>query len=125
MTVDEYLGVTSKIQEELFPHVKPLEGVERLVRHLHAHGIPMGVATSSTREKFELKTSRNKSLFDLFDVIICGDDPEIKNGKPCPDLFLAAQRHLGNPSSDNCLVFEDAILGIQAGLNADMNVNEC
>lgn len=122
MTVKEYLNITSVIQEDLFPHVTILLGVEKFVRHLKKHNIPMAVATSSTRSKFELKTSLNKELFELFDVIICGDDAEIKNGKPAPDLFLAAQRRLGNPDADKCLVFEDAVNGVQAGLNAKMNV---
>ena len=122
MTVKEYLAITSVIQEDLFPHAQVLPGVEKLIRHLHAHKIPIAVATSSTRSKFQLKTSLQKELFELFDVIICGDDAEIKNGKPAPDLFLAAQKHLGNPAADNCLVFEDAVNGVQAGLNAKMNV---
>jgi pseudouridine-5'-monophosphatase len=124
MTTTEYLKLTAVIQEELFPHAKVLPGVEKLIRHLHAHNVPIAVATSSTRSKFELKTSLNKELFELFDVIICGDDAEIKNGKPAPDLFLAAQKRLGNPPAENCLVFEDAVNGVQAGLNAKMNVRK-
>ncbi|KAI8054951.1 HAD-like domain-containing protein [Gilbertella persicaria] len=122
MTTQEYLAMTSIIQEDLFPHVKLLPGVEKLVRHLKAHNIPIAVATSSTRAKFELKTSLNKEIFTLFDVIVCGDDPEIKRGKPSPDLFLAAQKKLGHPASENCLVFEDAVNGVQAALNASMHV---
>ncbi|KAI8977182.1 HAD-like domain-containing protein [Mycotypha africana] len=122
MTIQEYLDMTAIIQEALFPKAKLMPGVEKLIKHLKQHDIPIAVATSSTRAKFELKTSLNKEIFDLFDVIICGDDPEIKNAKPSPDLFLAAQKHLGNPPAENCLVFEDAVNGIQAGLNAKMNV---
>ncbi|CDS09706.1 hypothetical protein LRAMOSA02383 [Lichtheimia ramosa] len=122
MTVDEYIDITSQLHEERFPLVKPLPGVERLIRHLHKHKVPMAVATSSSREKFLLKTSRNKELFSLFDYIVCGDDDDIKQGKPAPDLFLAAQKRLGNPSAENCLVFEDATNGVEAGRNAHMHV---
>ncbi|KAI9304205.1 HAD-like domain-containing protein [Cunninghamella echinulata] len=122
LTVDEYLQIMGEIQHELFPLVQPLAGVERLIKHLHEQHIPMAVATSSTRSKFELKTSKNKELFALFDHIVCGDDDGIENGKPSPDLFLAAQQRLGNPPSDQCLVFEDAVNGVQAALNAKMHV---
>ncbi|KAI8371539.1 HAD-like domain-containing protein [Radiomyces spectabilis] len=122
MSPEEYLKICSVIQDELFPHVKPLPGVERLIQHLKRHNIPMAVATSSSRAKFEQKTSLNKELFALFDHIICGDDAGIEHGKPAPDLFLAAQQRLGNPPADNCLIFEDAVNGIEAALNAKMHV---
>ncbi len=56
--------------------------------------------------------------------IICGDDAEVKRGKPHPDLFLAAAKRLGHDLEDcsNCLVFEDAPSGVLAGLNAGMKV---
>ncbi|KAG2221039.1 hypothetical protein INT45_009288 [Circinella minor] len=122
MTVQEYIDKSAVMHEERFPLVKPLAGVERLVRHLHAKGIPMAVATSSTRSRFELKTTLNKELFSLFDHIVCGDDAGIKHGKPAPDIFLAAQERLGNPPAENCLVFEDATNGVAAALNAKMHV---
>lgn len=123
MTPDQYLEISSKIQEEKFPFCKPLPGVERLIQHLHDHNIPIAVATSSTRSKFEAKTTSCRDMFKLFDYIICGDDADIKKGKPAPDIFLAAQRKLGNPPAENCLVFEDAINGIEAGLAANMHVS--
>ncbi|KAL0077734.1 HAD-like domain-containing protein [Phycomyces blakesleeanus] len=122
MSVHEYLTIISQLQESLFPLVKPLSGVERLIRHLHAKGVPIAVATSSTREKYELKTSLHKELFELFDHIVCGDDKGIVNGKPSPELFLVAQQRLGNPPAENCLVFEDAVNGVEAALNAKMHV---
>jgi mannitol-1-/sugar-/sorbitol-6-phosphatase len=46
---------------------------------------------------------------------------EIRNGKPNPEGFLLAAEKLGvNP--EDCLVFEDTRPGIQAGLNAGMQV---
>lgn len=123
MTPEEYIDISAKIQEEKFPLCRPLPGVERLIKHLHNHKIPIAVATSSLRSKFELKTTSCRDLFKLFDYIVCGDDPEVKKGKPSPDIFLTAQKHLGNPPSENCLVFEDAINGIEAGLAANMHVS--
>lgn len=59
------------------------------MRHLKKNKVPFAIATSSTKKSFDLKTSQHKSLFSLFDHIVCGgSDPEVKNGKPAPDIFL-------------------------------------
>jgi beta-phosphoglucomutase-like phosphatase (HAD superfamily) len=42
---------------------------------------------------------------------------EVVHGKPAPDLFLKAAERLGVPP-DRCLVFEDAVLGVKAGVAA-------
>ncbi|RIA87392.1 HAD-like domain-containing protein [Glomus cerebriforme] len=122
MTSDEYLEERNAKQDEKFLSTKPLPGVMNLVKHLKAHNIPMIVATSSHRDAFEIKTKNNQELFKLFDGVVCGDDSEVKHGKPAPDLFLVARERLGNPPSEQCLVFEDALNGVQAAKNAGMPV---
>ncbi len=45
----------------------------------------------------------------------------VKKGKPEPDLFLFAAKKMGVEPKD-CIVIEDSIVGMQAGLNAGMDV---
>lgn len=105
----------------LFPEAPPMPGAVRLTTWLHRRGIPQAVATSSHRDSFEIKRSRLRKWFDRFDVIVTGDDPAIRKGKPAPDIFLVAAKRLGaNP--DSCLVFEDSPAGVAAGLAAGMAV---
>lgn len=82
----------------------------------------MAVATSSTKESFELKTEIHQDFFSLFNhVVTGGTDPEVKNGKPAPDIFLvAARRFPQKPPPRDCLVFEDAPNGVQAAISAGM-----
>ncbi|KAF9377025.1 glutathione synthase [Podila verticillata] len=128
MTPEEYLHERHLLQLERFPHCVPLPGVMRLIKHLKAHKIPIAVATSSYRKNFNLKATNNQHLFTLFDVIVCGDDPAIKNGKPNPDIFFVARDRLAEHfeqkevDNSNCLVFEDSPIGVQAGVNASMKV---
>jgi pseudouridine-5'-monophosphatase len=119
MTPEEYLQARKHLLEELFPLAEPMPGAVRLTCHLHRHGIPQAVASSSDRHHFELKTSRHAEWFSVFQCMVVGADPEVLQGKPAPDVFLAAARRLGaDPSS--CLVFEDAPAGVEAACSAGM-----
>jgi pseudouridine-5'-monophosphatase len=121
LSVPEYLALRRACLEELFPGAEPLPGAVALTRHLHRHGVPQAVASSSDRHYFELKTSRHREWFSIFQCIVVGDDPEVKHGKPAPDVFEVAARRLGAPPA-SCLVFEDAPAGVDAARQAGMYV---
>jgi len=76
----------------------------------------LGIATSNSRELAEAAL-KNLGIYDYFDVILTSCD--VCAGKPAPDVYLeAAKRVCVVP--ENCYVFEDVPLGIQAGINAGM-----
>ncbi len=118
---EEYLGECESFLKELFPFTKPLPGAIEVTKHLNYHNIPLAVATSSCQSLCELKISRHKQWFSLFECIITADSPGVKHGKPAPDIFLSAAKKMG-AKPEECLVFEDAPAGMEAALNADMNV---
>ncbi|KAI4377679.1 hypothetical protein MLD38_015266 [Melastoma candidum] len=96
----------------------------RLVRHLHAKGIPIAVATGSTKQHFELKTQRHEEIFSFMHHIVNGEHPEVKRGKPAPDVFLAAAKRFEGESVNpgSVLVFEDAPAGVNPTKSAGMYV---
>ncbi|KAJ9076873.1 hypothetical protein DSO57_1022077 [Entomophthora muscae] len=122
LTAEEYLNERNQKHIAKFPTCRPLPGVERFIKHLKKNGIPIAVGTSSHRHAYDLKVSQNQELFSLFDAIVVGDHPSIVNGKPAPDIFIEAARQIGNPDPSNCLVFEDAPVGVEAGTRAGMHV---
>lgn len=74
-------------------------GAERIVRHLSDHNIPIALATSSGKASVEAKMYGHMELFSLFHHAVIGSsDPEVKMGKPAPDVFLVcASRFPDNP----------------------------
>lgn len=118
---EQYIEEREQLLKVKFPTAQPLPGAERLTQHLAAHGIPQALATSSSEHLLQLKTQNHRDWFQLFDTVVFGDDPEVKHGKPAPDIFLTAAKRLGAEPS-HCLVFEDAPSGMQAALAAKMSV---
>jgi len=101
---------------DLYPLATVLPGVEKLTTHLAACGIPMAIATSSSRAAVNAKRSKHEALFARFGgAIVTSED--IARGKPHPDVFLAAASAIGIPPAE-CAVFEDAEAGVAAGVAA-------
>ena len=100
------------------PHIKPTEGLPEFLKQLEEHNIPFAVATSAPPENVKF-TLENTGLKDRFSTII--DDTMVTKGKPDPEVYLTAAKTLDMPP-ERCIVFEDAILGIQSGKNAGMKV---
>lgn len=116
---ETFLELRTPLMNERFPHASAMAGAQRLVRHLSAKGVPIAVGTSSSRHYFDLKISRHREWFALFDAIVTADDPQVGAAKPAPDIFLVAAERLGiNPA--DCLVFEDSPFGITAAKAAGM-----
>ena len=121
ITPGDYLRERESMLADLFPKAQPLAGALRLTAHLKQAGIPQAVASSSNRREFELKTSQHRDWFGSFHCVVLGDDPEVKRGKPAPDIFLVAAARL-RATPEQCLVFEDAPAGVEAGRAAGMAV---
>lgn len=122
MTWQEYSKLQKQAAEAAMIEAELMPGAERLLRHLHDQNIPFALATSSGAEMVDLKTTHHRELFKLFHHRVCGStDPDVKEGKPAPDIFLvAASRFPDNPAPKDCLVFEDAPNGVKAATAAGM-----
>lgn len=122
ITVEEFLLKLDDLVRVEFTRLNLMKGAERLLRHLHNNNIPFCLATSSGKEMAEIKMSSHSELFKLFTHYVMGStDPEVKQGKPAPDIFLiAASRFKDQPDPSKCLVFEDSPNGVKAAIAAGM-----
>lgn len=108
-------------KEELFREiihgqVRPLEGVLELATGLKDFGFRLGVGSSGPRENVEMIVNEI-GIAPLLEACLASD--QITRSKPDPQVFLkaAAQMQVG---SANCVVVEDAIVGVQAARAAGM-----
>ncbi|HIG76619.1 MAG: HAD-IA family hydrolase [Candidatus Lambdaproteobacteria bacterium] len=117
----DYLDSRKDVLLEKFKDTEALPGAKEMTTHFFKLGIPQALATSSSSPMFEAKFEKHKKWFSQFAQIVRGDDPELKEGKPAPDIFLLAANRVGVDPAE-CLVFEDAPTGTEAALAAGMSV---
>jgi HAD superfamily hydrolase (TIGR01509 family) len=97
-------------------NLQPLPGLLELLRAIDERGLPRAVATSSP--KFYAPVAlREIGAAEGFAAIITGD--MVANGKPAPDIYLAAAEALQLPPSA-CLALEDSPNGVRAAKSAGM-----
>ncbi|MEE8359891.1 MAG: beta-phosphoglucomutase family hydrolase, partial [Candidatus Omnitrophota bacterium] len=87
-----------------------------LIKELRSRGIKIAVISSSRSCSFILKET---GLLQILDAVISGGDIIEGKGKPDPWIFLSAMAQLGL-KPEECVVFEDAVFGVEAGKNAKM-----
>ena len=121
LSPEEYLAKREVRLKALLEKAEPMPGARELCLSLKTQGILHAVATSSHRPLFEFKTRAHAKMFSGFDVVVTGDDPHLKNGKPAPDIFLLAAERL-NVDPMHCIAFEDSPNGVEAAHAAGMTV---
>jgi HAD superfamily hydrolase (TIGR01509 family) len=97
-------------------NVTAMPGLIELLDFVDQAGLKKAVASSGLRRYIDAVLIATH-VRDRFSVIISADD--VVNGKPAPDVFLAAARAL-DVAPRNCLVLEDAPFGVQAAKAAGM-----
>jgi mannitol-1-/sugar-/sorbitol-6-phosphatase len=125
-TIEGLFSFTTREQQEAIKeagyafdaamHPTGIEGVQDFVQRLKALDFPRGVATSSHKERMEQMLER-VGLPHHFEYSITAHD--VQKGKPDPEPYLKMAEKL-NFAPVECLVFEDAISGVQSAVAAGM-----
>ncbi|CAN6295323.1 unnamed protein product [Urochloa humidicola] len=92
-------------------------GALELIMECKNAGLRVAVASSADRIKVDANLAAAGLPVSLFDAIVSAD--AFENLKPAPDIFLAASKNLG-VDTDECIVIEDALAGVQAAKAAEM-----
>ena len=104
--------------EEIAAGVDAIDAAVQLAKRLHASGMQLAIASSSTRQVIDALLLA-LDLDGVFSVRISGEDPEVHASKPAPDVYLAAAAQLGVAPSA-CLAIEDSGPGVLAAKRAGM-----
>ena len=94
-------------------HFRFYPGVESLIEDLRSRRIPIALVTAGLRNRLE--NSVPQGFLQKFDAMVTGDDTT--QGKPSPEPYLKAVEKLRLKPED-CLVIENAPLGIQSAKRA-------
>jgi HAD superfamily hydrolase (TIGR01509 family) len=105
-------------EEMFYAHLSQMKAVPEVLEHIHAQygQIPFAVVSGSTQESVRASLT-TLSLLDRFETLVCAGD--YINSKPHPEPYLMAAERLGIAPED-CLVFEDTEMGIEAATAAGM-----
>lgn len=117
--VGELLAERQKYFDEEIAASLDLEfmaGVRAIVSSLHERGITLAIASSAVRSSIETVLARF-GLLSRFAVIV--DGSEVERGKPDPQAYLVTAGRLGVDPAQ-CVVFEDAAVGVRAAKAAGM-----
>jgi beta-phosphoglucomutase len=93
-----------------------LPGAREFVQACRDTGIKTALGSAS---KNSMTILEKINMVDLFDAIIDGN--KVSKAKPDPEVFLKGAEALGVAPSA-CVVFEDAIAGVEAAINGGMKV---
>jgi beta-phosphoglucomutase len=112
---DQEIADLGERKEELYRAaaargVELLPGARALLEGLHAAGVKQAIGSSAPRKNLDLilRLTRTERFFE---AVVSSEDTQ--RGKPDPQVFLVAAQKLG-VAPLRCLVFEDAVAGVQA-----------
>ncbi|CAD0009879.1 HAD family hydrolase [Flavobacterium chungangense] len=91
-----------------------LEGVEDLIKDLHANGIQLILASSASKVTIDRVFTRF-NLHQFFSAIVSGED--FPQSKPNPAIFVHAAS-LSVAPKENCIIIEDSTNGVKAAKGA-------
>ena len=100
------------------PYLRPTKGLLNFLSQAHGFNIPMCIGTSASKENVDF-TINGLGISHYFGSIL--DDRSINKGKPHPEIYQKCAQSIGL-LNEQCLVFEDALSGIEAGKAAGSKV---
>ena len=118
MTFDEIADEFNRLAHESYAtEVLCKPGAKEYLDTLKARGVGIGIATSLSWHLLEAALENNGVACYFDDIAFCDE----ARGKGEPDVYLLAAERL-NARPEDCLVFEDIVVGVESAQRAGMTV---
>lgn len=108
-----------RIADTMAREVEPVPGAPEALAAVSAAGMPMALASNSSRLELKAKLDRLGFTAAFAGRIFSFED--VPRPKPNPDLYLAAAAACGADPA-GCVVIEDSATGVRAGVAAGCTV---
>lgn len=112
-------GLIARVIRGLREELSPMPGALAAVEAIRAAGIPVAVASNSSRAELSTKLAR-LGLAEAFRGRAFSTD-DVDRPKPAPDMYRAAAEACG-ADPHRCVVVEDSLAGARAGRAAGCRV---
>ena len=112
-------ALSAMIADALMAEVEAVPGARDAVLAVVAAGIPVAIASNSSRFELAAKLARLDLAHAFAGRAFSFED--VAQPKPAPDLYWAAARSCGADPAE-CVVVEDSLLGAQSGRAAGCHV---
>ena len=112
-------------QEYLKNEIDYKEGVPEFLEALKSKNYTLVIASTTRRNNMNIYCNENKNIInkanikDYFTIVYTREDA--KEIKPNPEIYLKVVNEL-NVNKEECLIFEDSLIGIEAATNAGIDV---
>lgn len=121
-SLDEIHTLRYQIARELLRNeIDYKQDADTLIRRLKERGYTLVIATTTKRSNMDIYRTGNARMMekakidDYFTLVYTREDA--KEIKPNPEIYLRVMKELG-VSAEECLIFEDSLIGIEAAKNA-------
>lgn len=126
LTKEEIRAKRYKIADDYLKNkVKYKPDAEKVLYYLKEKGYILAIASTTLKHCIDIYTTENKNLIekanfkDIFDIILTKDD--VKSKKPNPEVHQKIMQKF-NVRPEECLIIEDALIGVEAAKNAGIEV---
>lgn len=123
---EETLNVRYNIAQDYLKNViEYKENVPELLKLLKEKGYTLVIASTTRKKNMDIYCNDNNNIIekanikDYFSIVYTREDA--KEIKPNPEIYLRVADEL-NVNKNQCLIFEDSLIGVDAAINAGMEV---